>query len=143
MRIQWKSKFSVSNEKIDNEHKVFLNLVQTCSEAIEREQPRQIIARQLEELRLYALFHFYSEETLMLEIDYEDYERHRQNHRDLIDALEDKTRAFLDGASAGDELILFVFEWFVLHTTTTDQELGQALSVAKSSGLAENPGLAG
>lgn len=123
MNINWDNKYSVGNEKIDNEHKVFIDLIRACDEAIENGVAIDYIDRILNELMLYAKFHFYSEETLMVISGYGNYESHREEHGRLIAMLEDKIRRYKYDPSTGRDLIEFIFQWFALHTTTVDKEL--------------------
>ncbi len=128
IKIQWDAKFSVGNEKIDREHRVFLDLVRSCSEAVEDGSDPGFTLRLLEELSLYARFHFFSEETLMIKSAYPDQEAHHRDHVRLLAELRDRIHEYREDTSTGNDLILFLFEWFALHTSTVDSQLAGHLS---------------
>lgn len=125
--IYWDDKYTVGNEKIDNEHKVFIDLIKTCSEAIETDRDVDYVSRFLEELVLYAKFHFFSEETLMINSAYTEYKTHREEHERLLATLRAKIFEFRDGPESGEELVEFLFRWFVDHTTSVDKRLANHL----------------
>ena len=128
IKIRWQDKFSVDNKKIDNEHKTFIELIRSLSEAIEQERDLLHIERLLTELGLYARFHFYSEETLMHEHDYPGLADHKAEHEALLDKFEKRAAEFRQDPSAGGtDLILFLFTWFADHTAGTDHDLARFL----------------
>jgi len=128
MKIRWNDDFSVGNEKIDNEHKTFVALVGQLSDAIETQRDLATIKRMLTELELYARFHFFSEETLMLDNDFPGYEAHRRQHVKLLADFGVRARKFAEDPSTGNDLILFLFGWFAEHTTEKDLELSRFLA---------------
>ena len=130
INISWDGKLSVGNEKIDNEHKVFIDLIRSCSQAIEKQEDAN---RLLEELTLYAKFHFFSEETLMIQSGYPGYESHRKEHVMLLARLSDKIHSYRSNTETGESLIDFIYQWFALHTTSVDTRLAQHLAFASPS----------
>lgn len=138
INIQWDSKFTVGNQKIDDEHKVFIDLIRSCSDQIDSGGKPEYIDRLLEELTLYARFHFFSEENLMIWHDYPDYALHKAEHIRLLTTLAERIYDYRSDPSTGEGLIEFIFEWFALHTTTVDKKLADHLAQqreAASDGL--------
>ena len=127
IRIVWQNKFSVGNEKIDSEHRTFVELIKTLSESIENDKPMPVIERQIQELGLYAQFHFFSEETLMLEHDFPGYKQHKSAHEHLLQTFNKRVEEFRREPRTGMDIILFLFGWFAEHTTDVDQELADFL----------------
>ena len=125
--IQWEQGFAVGHERIDHEHQVFLDLIKNASLADEEDAPKERILRLLEEVRKYADFHFFSEENIMLDTGYPDYDAHRQEHRRLLAHLDDQVFRYHAGVSPLSALVEFLFEWFALHTTRTDKRFAQFL----------------
>lgn len=128
MKIRWSDEFSVGNEKIDSEHKTFVALVGQLSSAIESNHDQAMIRRMLTELELYARFHFFSEESMMIENRFPGYEAHRRQHVKLLTDLGMRAREFAEDPSTGNDLILFLFGWFAEHTTEKDLELSRFLA---------------
>ena len=88
--IKWGKQYSVGNEAIDRQHQVFIDLIRSTSGAIDSHRSKEFVRRGLEELTLYAKFHFFSEEALMINSNYPGYESHRQEHIELLSAFEEK-----------------------------------------------------
>lgn len=133
INIKWDKNYAVDYEKIDNEHRVFVDLIRSSSDAIDSHLDVDSVCRQLEELALYAKFHFFSEENLMINNKYPFYREHKNEHTHLLDVLEQKMINYRDHTENGESLIQFIFEWFVLHTMKTDKHLANYLNKRAAS----------
>ena len=125
--IKWEKRFAVGYEKIDDEHRVFIDLIRSSSEAIDGQKSPEHVTRFLDELVLYAKFHFFSEETLMICSNYPKYEEHKQDHIRLFETLVQQIEEYKENPKDGESLVLFIFEWFVIHTMQVDKELSDYL----------------
>ncbi|MES9811707.1 MAG: bacteriohemerythrin [Candidatus Thiodiazotropha sp.] len=125
INIDWDNKFEVGHERIDSEHRVFLNLIRTISAEVEENGNKERILRLLAELAKYAEFHFLSEENEMLRVDYPEYEEHHHEHERLLAKFTDMMTQFRTGTLPLDSITEFIFSWFALHTTQVDKRLGQ------------------
>lgn len=128
IHVAWDKKYSVGYERIDNEHKVFIDLVQANTNFIDAQMDSDFVGRHLEELVLYAKFHFFSEENLMIDSQYPHYEAHKEAHLQLMEELEQKIVLYKENQEFGESLIEFIFEWFVMHTLNTDKQLANYLN---------------
>ncbi len=127
IKIIWDNKYSVGNERIDHEHQVFLDLIKCASLAGDEHLSKERVLRMLIEVKKYAEFHFVSEENIMLDAEYPDYEVHKKEHDILLSRFDGFFHNYMLDACEMDEVVEFMFEWFALHTTTVDQELGRYL----------------
>lgn len=118
--IKWDKRFELGNKRIDFEHQVFVDLIKAISLASDENSSREKISRLLIELKKYAEFHFYSEENIMIDVNYPDYETHKSEHRILISTLTDKINLYRIEEIDVDSIIEFIFQWFALHTTQKD-----------------------
>ena len=128
INIKWDKNYSVGYERIDNEHRVFVDLIRSSSDALDSHMDVDIVCRQLEELALYAKFHFFSEENLMINNKYPYYWEHKEEHTQLLNVLEQKIAHYRENTEDGESLIQFIFEWFILHTMKTDKHLSNYLN---------------
>ena len=126
--IRWNKNYSIGHERIDHEHKVFLDLIHNVSLADETDTPREQILRLLTEVKLYAEFHFFSEENIMLNVEYPDYEQHVNAHKLLLANLELKRHEYILNNTDLKELVEFLFDWFVQHTTIEDKKIAAYIS---------------
>lgn len=124
--LQWDQKFEVGHERIDAEHRAFLNLIRSISE--ENDRPR--ITRLLRELEKYAEFHFVSEENIMEDHGYPGLAVHRLIHNRLLSGLTEQLHAFRNGSVDVAAIVEFLFQWFALHTSQEDRKLVDFLSGA-------------
>ena len=120
--IKWDKRYLLGNERIDLQHHVFIDLIRSSSDAIDSHLDLEQTKRALEELVLYAKFHFFSEETLMINSHYPKYELHREEHVQLEETLEKKIDEYMANKETGEAFVEFIFEWFVVHTLYTDKE---------------------
>lgn len=120
INIQWDKKFELGHEKIDFEHRIFLDLIRTASHL---GQDKQRANRILNEIKKYAEFHFISEENVMLDANYPDYTQHKAEHNQLLAQLNDMIFQHHRSQIPTEELVDFLFQWFALHTTQVDSKL--------------------
>lgn len=123
MNIEWDKKFEVGHERIDFEHQIFLSLIGDLSKEIDSYNSPVRRLRILKEIRLYAEFHFVSEENIMEDHRYPDLPAHHTAHQYLLSQLNDKIYAATREVESPEEILQFLFEWFALHTTQEDKKL--------------------
>jgi len=128
INVEWDRKFEVGHERIDFEHKIFLNLIRDASRLPERRANRERVLRHLDEVKKYALFHFTSEENIMFDVDYPDFEPHRKEHQMLLALLDSRVHEYRGGEIALEQVVEFLFEWFALHTTQVDTRLASYIA---------------
>ncbi|MEY4684620.1 MAG: hypothetical protein RLZ25_1079, partial [Pseudomonadota bacterium] len=68
--LHWTDEYKIGNDRIDFEHHIFLNLVIDFQNARVAGAPKEKLERILDEIALYARFHFRSEENMMVDMLY-------------------------------------------------------------------------
>ncbi len=126
--VSWKESYSVGNEQIDQEHMVFIKIIGRVHEAVIQRKSMDDIKRIMCELEKYALFHFVSEENIMIDSAFPDVAEHKKEHEKLLNTLDDKCKEIISGEEQPTTLISFLIDWFVLHTTSQDLELAKHLA---------------
>lgn len=121
--MEWNKELELGHDRIDAEHRIFLRLVNEFADRIEGGASTDALLRTLREIRQYAAFHFVSEENVMEEIGYPGLPAHRHCHEALLAALDGKMQLLLSHAGAPKELLHFLADWFVQHTSRDDQML--------------------
>ena len=135
MDIKWEKKFEVGHPRIDHEHQVFVELIRSVSLEAERDCSRERIARLLLKVKKYAEFHFISEENIMLDVAYPDFEHHKSEHEMLLFQLDDKLHRFRAGEIELDAIAEFMFTWFALHTTQVDKRIAEFIVKHDAGGV--------
>jgi hemerythrin len=128
--VEWSKNFEVGHERIDFEHKIFLNLIRDTSLLSQREVSRQRVLRHLNEVKQYAMFHFTSEENIMFDVDYPDITAHKNEHDKLLALFDSRLHEYRSEEIDLDEVVEFLFEWFALHTTQVDTQLAKYIELA-------------
>ena len=121
--VCWQKSYSVGNEQIDNEHKVFVEIIGRIHDAVLKEKSINDIKRLIRELETYAVFHFVSEENIMIDSEFPELEEHKKEHEKLLETLDNKIKKIISHEIDPDTLVYFLVNWFVEHTTNRDLKL--------------------
>lgn len=142
--ISWNASLELGHEQIDREHKGMLGQINRLFDAVFIECDRlaaeqgnacrsACIAAAVAALRSVAAEHFRSEEALMAASDYPAMKHHAEQHRELLDQLEQIEAHFI--AKRADSLphaVRFLREWFEFHVDTYDRALVRWLATGQS-----------
>jgi hemerythrin len=131
--FHWSDKFLVGIARIDFEHRIFLDLIADFEKAIHAKSEPQELQNILEEIILYAKFHFRSEENMMAKIGYPDLAEHRDIHYHLIDNLNNKATAIIMGLIKPEDMLAFLIDWFTQHTTLEDIKIAAFASATQGA----------
>ena len=120
-KIIWNENFSVGIRKIDEQHKEIIRIINKLIESNEKRVDSELISETLMKMTQYALKHFKTEENLMSEYNYPEYEKHKEEHI----LFRKKTVSFsLDTMShkkeIPDEVLSYLREWWINHILVTD-----------------------
>lgn len=96
MHIEWKNSFSIGDSNIDNDHKKILVLYNKLVKLIEENGSRKEMAEVLSAMTDYTLYHFKKEEEYMLKLQYPYYEKHKNEHNNLIYSVSMYNFDFMD-----------------------------------------------
>lgn len=115
---------------IDDQHR---NLANTLNQARQklRNEPGWKLADQITyDLLAYALYHFETEESLMLQYGYDrecptQYQAHLREHRRFADQAADYRSGLQRGQPVSiEQLLQFIQHWLLSHIQNTDKHLG-------------------
>jgi hemerythrin len=121
--VEWSDVLSVGIEEIDDQHRVLVDLVNEMHDAIHRHHNSDVVNDILARLADYTRIHFAVEESLMRILGYPDYEDHKAQHEELIQAVLDLQQKVASGkASVGFELMHFLKVWLTKHIMESDQK---------------------
>ncbi len=116
-------------DEIDQQHKILVNILNDAIQRVRTENSRTLLLQISRELLAYALYHFETEESLMLDYQFQDVEQvqmqlHIQQHRDFTQQV----LGVRDKLSAGEEvdaieLLDFLYQWLFNHIMKKDKAL--------------------
>lgn len=122
----WKKEFELGIKSIDEQHKKLLEIGNQINELIldysDSFDNFTDIYNLIEELRNYTVYHFDTEEELLIKYDYSDYENHKKEHDKFIDYLDsiDLNHADKNQKEFLQELLNKIVQWVFRHIITTD-----------------------
>lgn len=123
---EWADEFSVGVGEIDRDHKRLLEIINELHDSVKSGEGREVLGKVLEELALYASYHFAHEEVLFLRADYPGYEAHQQQHRALTGTVREIYNDFQRGETETlpQQVLEFLKYWLNEHMLRSDRAFG-------------------
>ena len=128
--IEWKDEFDIGIPSVDYEHRGMIQMINRLHGKLAESADRDTIADFLGEIHALISAHFALEEKEMLEMAYDEFEAHKDDHEDLLDQIRDMMDEFEQDQS-GDvtkELGGRLNQWFTEHFRTRDARLHRFLA---------------
>ena len=123
MLIEWTNDLSVGVKEIDEQHKIFLSILNDLCDISHKPHPTQEIASILKQLTAYASFHFATEERYFDKFNYEFSKEHKEEHKKLLAKVNEFNERFVsEGDAILSELLDFLEDWLVGHLSEQDQK---------------------
>lgn len=128
--ILWQEAYSVGVEALDNDHIVIASLINHIDEAKQHADDERIVGRLLRTLIAQAVSHFAREEELMADHGYAELEPHRNEHRMLLQQLEELYAAYRSTAdpAISREIMELLNFWLVRHILKVDMRYRESLA---------------
>lgn len=123
--LEWSDKFLIGIPRIDFEHETFFGLVSDFEKARLNNADKKQLLGILDEIALYAKFHFRSEENVMASLGYPGIKEHEEKHLQLIEDLSNKILGMTLGSITAEATQNFLVDWFLHHTTTEDKKIAE------------------
>ena len=145
--FHWDESYSVGIEQIDDQHRALLEIINRLDDAVSGGEETKIVIDLLRALREYAVYHFATEEELMLAggHDRERYRRHKAEHKEFVEQLERFGENLENGVShaVAASLLEYLVQWLMEHVLGLDKEAGRFLlqmrDGADQTGAADAP----
>jgi len=131
--IVWNERLVTGIDKIDEQHQILINLFNEANTKLTADNSAEFLEYITRDLLSYALYHFETEEQMMLQYGYvEDANAHIQQHR----SFSAKVVAVRNDIKAGvlisrEELLSFLNRWLIDHILNTDKRLAVFLLASK------------
>ena len=114
--------------EIDEQHGRFIGFINDTWDALERGDDKDEFLYILNKLLDYAMEHFSSEEALMREHGYPDYDKHKATHSETAaDLFEFDVRLLADDPEESRAFLEFLTNWLKNHILVTDMQLAAFL----------------
>lgn len=124
----WKDSFNIGVKEIDAQHRLFLDYVNECYNAVCSNKQTKVTDATIYDLKVYAATHFRSEEKLMLDNKYPGLWKHAEQHAYFESQVAELEKMRKEGnTSAASGLLEFMREWFLDHILVHDKKLASFL----------------
>jgi len=126
--MQWSKTYETGNVNVDGQHKEIFRLVQHVLDADAFSSRNEKIETAMGFLSEYAVRHFTSEEALMKESQYPDYDRHKAQHDNFVKEIINIVNRFKkegDTTSINETINNFVVSWLKEHIMDSDKDLAE------------------
>jgi hemerythrin-like metal-binding protein len=125
----WKESFNTGVEKIDSQHKLFLDYLNECNEYVFSYKKTGVIPEVIAKMKAYADMHFAFEEELMRSVNYADINQHEAQHKLFEHQVEELEDAISKGINdKAISLAAFMRDWLINHILEEDKKYTQYLT---------------
>ena len=121
--FEWKSEYSIGHFQTDHEHKELISLANKVIGFANTGENAKKIHGALKALRDYTLIHFRNEENYMERIGYQDIERHKTCHAELIERVNEVITRNTKLDDLVHELKRLMVVWVIEHIVQEDKQI--------------------
>ena len=134
--IQWNNGLSIGVKTLDDDHKKLLEIINSLSEAIDKDEEIDVFEGIFSNLEEYVQIHFDKEEAFLKKCNYEDYSRHKKQHEVFADEIPRLKEKFFstDNYVDAKDISVFLTDWLVNHIINEDMHL---VSTFEECGISE------
>lgn len=127
--ISWGQAYHIGFDEIDNQHIGLVNIINDLYNSIAANQIEGKLNEILLKLVKYTKVHFTTEETLMVQYNYDEYEQHKEKHQHFIEQVSFFLEEVkLNKKSINIQLLTFLKDWLIEHIAYTDKKFGNFLN---------------
>ena len=125
----WQQEYVTGNPQVDGQHQQIFEIVNALHDAVITRKNLYILQELLGYLANHTIEHFQTEESLMMAVDYPDYDRHKLTHDHLLAKIDNLLLKFRDRDTRviTTEITQFLVEWLAHHIKGEDQKMIQFL----------------
>lgn len=120
--LSWNESFSVELNIIDQQHKKWIDFINTLYRAFKNEAPKEEIDENISKLLDYTDYHFGFEEKYLEDFNCDKYENHMESHDKFTSTVKMYQNQFVEGEyKAVYKLIVFLNSWVLHHIQVEDK----------------------
>ena len=127
--LQWGPSLKTGINEIDEQHQILVEMINEANVKLRETVEKDHVERMMRDLMNYALYHFDTEEELMVGNDYfgmrpDEAEKHSLEHRNFSDTVANLHHDLKKGTPVHrEDLMIFLNNWLVNHIQNTDMRL--------------------
>ncbi|HEC1753471.1 bacteriohemerythrin [Campylobacter sp. CNRCH_2015_0814] len=120
MLPEWDKKYSINNEKIDEQHKKLFELAARVEEISDRPIYQVELKKIVAEFFHYIKIHFQDEENYMAEINYPYLNQHKLMHKQITKSMIKLIQSIKSTNDLKEKLYIVVNSWLIEHIIQHD-----------------------
>ena len=121
--IEWDDKYNINISLIDEQHKNLIDIINKAIIAKQHKNHQEKILEILNEMTVFALEHFTTEESYMIKFNYPEYQYHKEEHMDFsMKTLSYQTKVLDGDRHIANEILEYLKQWMVTHIQVTDRK---------------------
>jgi len=132
----WNENFNTGFTEIDEQHKVFVSLINQLASSLGNESDRSLLDESFEKLADYAVYHFQSEERIWEKFFPSDssLKIHKENHLSFLTAVKELKKEELSKPlnEVIEDVLSFLTHWLAHHILDSDMRMSKVVSYMKS-----------
>jgi len=105
----------ISTEILNHDHLGFVSIINELYEAFNKNENRENFLNLLDEFEIYAIAHFQTEEKYYKMFAFTNIELKILKNEILLDKMKDCKNCFLNEKIDEKQLLIFLFNWLVVH----------------------------
>lgn len=122
-KIIWNDSYSVGIKEIDQQHKKLVEMINQLIDASGVSVRSETVSDTLTGMTNYAMYHFQTEEDLMREYEYPQYDAHHLAHMGFIRKTAEMAAAAIElEQTVPVELLSFLKDWLINHILKSDMQ---------------------
>lgn len=122
--LEWKPEYSVGIASMDDEHREMIASINSAYGRLGQAASPEAIAAGLEDIFGTISGHFASEERVMRDAGYDEYDDHKEDHEDLLGQIRDLIDEYVSDPVRGAPILEErLSAWFAKHFSTFDARL--------------------
>lgn len=124
----WNDSYKTGINTIDTQHKKLVDLINELHDAMTKGQGNQVMGKIVNELVNYTVTHFSTEERLMKQAGYADFDAHKKIHDDFTAKVRELQKDLAGGKKMMSlQVSNFLKDWLSGHIMGTDQKYAPVL----------------
>ena len=127
--LDWSDSYSVGIKKIDLEHQKLVAFLNELYDAMQGGKGKDVLGKVLENMVAYTKTHFATEERLMAQHKFPEYEEHKAVHEKMASKVLELNQQYQSGAlNSPIQITNFLKNWLSKHINETDKKYGPYLA---------------
>ena len=123
----WNDSYLLGIPMIDNQHKKFFVILDNL-ETLNQKQEKSEMHSLINELQNYVIYHFQTEEDLMVKSQSPNIDLHVMEHELFRKKVEEFHHSYYNNnAELLNEMISFMRKWLIIHISGTDAEYADSI----------------